>query len=100
MQSTKDKLIVGGLFISILLGLIPVGFNIAQNFGHVEIGLVALGFFVVILAGGLVALYVFDFLGQILKLVALLAALGIAEALPWIAIGFCVALGAALFHML
>jgi hypothetical protein len=35
MQSTKDKLIVSGLFISIILGLIPVGVNIALVFAAV-----------------------------------------------------------------
>lgn len=45
-------------------------------------------------------MFVFDFIGKLLKLIALLAALGLIEGLPWIAIGFCIALGFALFHMI
>lgn len=48
----------------------------------------------------LFACFVFDFIGKLLKLIALLAALGLIEGLPWIAIGFCIALGFALFHMI
>lgn len=100
MQSTKDKLIVGALFISILLGLIPVGFQIAHNFEHVKIAMIALAFFVPLLLLGVVGMYVAEFIGQMLKLIFALGALAFVSALPWIAIGFCIALGFALFHMI
>lgn len=100
MQSTKDKLIVSGLFISIILGLIPVGVNIAHNFDNFALSLLVICFFIPLIAGGLVLMFVFDFIGKLLKLIALLAALGLIEGLPWIAIGFCIALGFTLFHMI
>lgn len=100
MQSTKDKLIVGTLFISIVLGLIPVGFQIAHNFEHVKISALVLCMFIPLLLLGVVGMYVAEFVWSLVVMVFALGSWALVSALPWIAVGFCIALGFALFHMI